>query len=104
MPSCLDMANPEDGKKKGHNITATKRSSADQLRFGAPKSLKVMLVRAKACVTNWRRKNNTAGLKSFGLESIAADIVRDAENVIDTAFQRATRRTQRFIRRMRVWI
>jgi hypothetical protein len=42
------MANPEDGKKKAHDMTVIKRSSADQLRNGAGKGRKVMLVWDKA--------------------------------------------------------
>ncbi len=38
------MANPEDGKKKAHDVTVIKRSTAEQLRNGAPKGRKVMLV------------------------------------------------------------
>ena len=48
--SCLGMANPEDGKKKAHDMTVIKRSSADQLRNGAGKGRKVMLVWDKACI------------------------------------------------------
>ena len=48
--SCLDMANPEDGKKKAHYMTVIKRSSADQLRNSAPVGRKVMLVWDKACI------------------------------------------------------
>ena len=48
--SCLGMANPEDGKKKAHDMTVIKRSSADQLRNGAPVGRKVMLIWDKACI------------------------------------------------------
>jgi len=43
--SCLGMSNPEDGKKKAHDMTVIKRSTADQLRNGAPKGRKVMLIK-----------------------------------------------------------
>jgi hypothetical protein len=35
--ACLDMANPEDAKKKAHDITIIKRNSADALRYGVAK-------------------------------------------------------------------
>jgi hypothetical protein len=31
------MANPEDAKKKAHDITIIKRNSADALRYGVAK-------------------------------------------------------------------
>ena len=46
--SCLGMANPEDGKKKPHDVTVIKRSTAEQRRNGAPKGRKVTLVWDKA--------------------------------------------------------
>jgi hypothetical protein len=42
------MANPEEGKKKAHDLTVIKRSTADQLRNGAPMGRKVMLIWDKA--------------------------------------------------------
>jgi len=62
--SCLGMANPEDGKKKAHDMTVIKRSSADQLRNGAPKGRKVMLVWDKACIDyrHWHKLKHTYGI------------------------------------------
>ncbi len=48
--SCLDMANPEDGKKKAHDTTIIKRNSAKSLRYGAATGRRVMLVWDKACI------------------------------------------------------
>ena len=49
-------------------------------------------------------KKQQGRIKSSGLEFIAAGIIRAAGNFINTALQRATQRTQRFIRWVRVWI
>lgn len=68
--SCLGMANPEDGKKKAHDMTVIKRSSADQLRNGAPKKRKVMLVWDKACINyhHWYKLKHTYGIYFITLE------------------------------------
>lgn len=68
--SCLGMANPEDGKKKAHDMTVIKRSSADQLRNGAPVGCKVMLVWDKACIDyrHWFKLKHTYGIYFITLE------------------------------------
>ena len=68
--SCLGMANPEDGKKKAHDMTVIKRSSADQLRNGAGKGRKVMLVWDKACIDyhHWHKLKHTYGIYFVTLE------------------------------------
>ena len=68
--SCLGMANPEDGKKKAHDITVIKRSTADQLRNGAPKGRKVMLIWDKACIDYrlWYKLKHTYGIHFITLE------------------------------------
>ena len=68
--SCLGMANPEDGKKKAHDMTVIKRSSADQLRNGAPKGRKVMLIWDKACIDyrHWFKLKHTYGIYFVTLE------------------------------------
>lgn len=68
--SCLGMANPEDGKKKAHDITVIKRSSAEQLRNGAPVRRKVMLVWDKACIDyrHWHKLKHTYGVYFITLE------------------------------------
>jgi hypothetical protein len=68
--SCLGMANPEDGKKKAHDMTVIKRSSADQLRNGAPKGRKVMLIWDKACINyrHWFKLKHTYGIYFITLE------------------------------------
>ncbi|MBC8128555.1 MAG: hypothetical protein H8M99_15560 [Gloeobacteraceae cyanobacterium ES-bin-144] len=62
--SCFGMANPEDGKKKAHDMTVIKRSSADQFRNGASKSRKVMLIWNKACIDyrHWFKLKHTYGI------------------------------------------
>ena len=68
--SCLDMANPEDGKKKAHDITVIKRRTADELRYGAAKGRKVMLVWDKACIDYhlWHTLKHTHGIYFLTLE------------------------------------
>lgn len=68
--SCLGMANPEDGKKKAHDITVIKRSSAEQLRNGAPVGRKVMLVWDKACIDyrHWHKLKHTYGVYFVTIE------------------------------------
>lgn len=77
--SCLGMANPEDGKKKAHDMTVIKRSSADQLRNGAGKGRKVMLVWDKACIDYhyWHKLKHTYGIYFVTLEksNSAAEIL-----------------------------
>ncbi len=62
--SCLGMANPEDGKKKAHDMTVIKRSSAEQLRNGAPKGREVMLIWDKASIDyrHWFKLKHTYGI------------------------------------------
>jgi Transposase DDE domain len=68
--SCLGMANPEDGKKKAQDMTVIKRSSADQLRNGAPKGRKVMLIWDKACIDyrHWFKLKHNYGIYFITLE------------------------------------
>jgi len=83
--SCLGMANPEDGKKKAHDMTVIKRSSADQLRNGAVKGRKVMLVWDKACIDyrHWFKLKHTYGIYFITMEksNSAAEIC--SENLIE---------------------
>ncbi len=85
--SCLGMANPEDGRKKAHDITVIKRSSADQLRNGAPKGRKVMLIWDKACIDyrHWYKLKHTHGIYFVTLEksNSAAEIC--SVNQLDTS-------------------
>lgn len=62
--SHLDIATPEDGKKKAHDITIIKRAEVDALRYGAAKGRKVMLVWDKACMDYqlWYRLKQTHGV------------------------------------------
>lgn len=68
--SCLDMANPEDGKKKAHDITVIKRRTAGELRYGAAKGRKVLLVWDKACIDYqlWHTLKHTHGIYFLTLE------------------------------------
>ena len=72
--SCLDMSNPQDGKKKAHDMTVIKRSSADKLRYGAEKRRKVMLVWDKACIDYhlWHRLKHSHGIYFITLENPTA--------------------------------
>ena len=69
-PSCLDMANPEDGKKKAHDITVIKPRTARELRYGAAKGRKVLLVWDKACIDYhlWHALKHTHGIYFLTLE------------------------------------
>ena len=68
--SCLDMANSEDGNKKAHDITVIKRRTAEQLRYGAAKGRKVLLVWDKACIDYhlWHTLKHTHGIYFLTLE------------------------------------
>ena len=68
--SCLAMAEPKDGKKKEHDMAAIKRSSAEQLRNGAPVGRKVMLIWDKACIDyrHWHKLKHTYGIYFITLE------------------------------------
>jgi IS4 transposase len=62
--SCLAMAEPKDGKKREHDMSAIKRSSAEALRYGAANGRKVMLVWDKACIDyqHWFKLKHTYGI------------------------------------------
>lgn len=83
--SCLGMANPEDGKKKAHDMTVIKRSSADQLRYGAPKGRKVMLVWDKACIDyrHWFKLKHTYGIYFLTLEKSNSAAETCSINLVD---------------------
>ncbi len=68
--SCLDMATPDDGKKKAHDITVIKRAAVDELRYHAPIGRKVMLVWDKACIDYrlWYNLKHTYGIYFLTLE------------------------------------
>jgi DDE family transposase len=76
--SHLYLATPDDGKKKVHDITAIKRSTAEELRYGAAKGRKVMLVWDKACIDYqlWFRLKHTYGIYFLTMEKVnsAAEI------------------------------
>ncbi len=81
------MANPEDGKKTAHDMTVINRSSAEQLRNGAPKGQKVMLIWDKACIDyhHWYKLKHTYGIYFITLEksNSAAEIC--STNQIDAS-------------------
>lgn len=83
--SCLDLVKPEDGKKKVHDVTVIRRSSADTLRNGAAKGRKMMLVWDKACIDYrlWFDLKHTHGIYFITLEkeNSAAEIC--SENLLD---------------------
>lgn len=68
--SCLDLVKPNDGKKKAHDVTVIRRSSVEQLRYGARKGRKVMLAWDKACIEYrlWFRLKNTYGIYFITME------------------------------------
>ena len=83
--SCLAMAEPENGKKREHDITAIKRSTADALRYGAATGRKVMLVWDKACIDyrHWSRLKHTYGIyfTTCAKSNSAAEII--SANLLD---------------------
>jgi hypothetical protein len=83
--SCLGMANPEDGKKKAHDMTVIKRSSVDQLRNDAPKGRKVMLVWDKACIDyrHWFKLKHTYGIYFVTLEKSNSTAETCSINLLD---------------------
>lgn len=85
--SCLGMANPEDGKKTAHDMTVIKRSSADQLRNGAPKGKKVMLIWDKACINynHWHKLKHSYGIYFITLEKSNSTAETCSTNHIDVS-------------------
>jgi len=83
--SCLGMSNPEDGKKKAHDMTVIKRSTADQLRNGASKGRKVKLVWDKACIDyrHWFKLKHTYGIYFVTLEKSNSMAENCSINAID---------------------
>ena len=83
--SCLGMANPEDGKKKAHDVTVIKRSTAEQLRNDAPKGRKVMLVWDKACIDYqlWSKLKHTYGIYFITLEKSNSAAKICSQNLLD---------------------
>jgi len=82
------MAEPEDGKKREHDITAIKRSTAEALRYGAATGRKVMLVWDKACIDyrHWSRLKHTYGIyfttcekSNSAAEIIAVNLLNHSE-------------------------
>jgi hypothetical protein len=68
--SCLDLVKLADGKKKAHDTTVIRRSTAAQLRYHAAKGRKVMLVWDKACIDYhlWHKLKHTHGIYFVTLE------------------------------------
>lgn len=83
--SCLDMANAEDGKKKAHDITVIKRRTAQELRYGAAKGRKVLLVWDKACIDYhlWHTLKHTHGIYFLTLEKSNSAATICSVNQID---------------------
>lgn len=83
--SCLDMATPEDGKKKAHDVTVIRRATAEKLRYGAANGRKVMLSWDKACIDYqlWYHLKHTYGIYFLTMEksNSAAEIC--SENLLD---------------------
>ncbi len=66
----IDMASPEDGRKTEHDMRMLKRTSAKQLRNGAPNGVKVMYVWDKACIDYvfWDGLKNSYGIYVVTME------------------------------------
>ncbi len=83
--SCLDLVKPDYGKKKTHDVTVIRRSTAAILRNGAAKGRKVMLVWDKACIDYqlWFDLKHTHGIYFITLEkeNSAAEIC--SANLVD---------------------
>ena len=86
--SCFPLAVPPDGKKKVHDVRAIKRSSAKELRNGASKGRKVMLVWDKACIDShlWHALKHTYSVYFLSMEKsnsaaeiISTDLLDDTE-------------------------
>jgi hypothetical protein len=62
--SCLALTEPKAGKKKEHDMSVIKRSSAEALRYGAATGRKVLLVWDKACIDyrHWAKLKHTYGI------------------------------------------
>jgi hypothetical protein len=83
--SCLDLVKPEDGKKKVHDITVIRRSTAQTLRHAAPAGRKVMLVWDKACIDYrlWFHLKNTYGIYFITLEKENSTAEICSKNLVD---------------------
>ena len=67
--STLAIADPEEGKKKEHDMKVIKRSEASELRYEAQKGEITMLVWDKACIDyeEWQRRK-TQGIRFITME------------------------------------
>jgi IS4 transposase len=85
--SCLPLAVPPDGKKKVHDVKAIKRSSAEELRYGAPKGRKVMLIWDKACIDYHLcyKLKHTHGIYFLTLEKSNSAAKVCSANMVDRA-------------------
>jgi hypothetical protein len=68
----IDMASPKDGRKTEHDMRMLKRTSAGQLRNGAPNGMKAMYVRDKASIDYvfWEGMKNSHGIYVITMEKI----------------------------------
>lgn len=83
----LGMATPEDGKKKARDITIIKRRTADELRYGAAKGRKVMLVRDKARIDYhlWHTLKHNHGIYFLTLEKSNSTATACSQDMLDRA-------------------
>jgi hypothetical protein len=60
----LALGQPDEGKKKAHDITILKRSTAQVLRNGAPNGRRILYVWDKACIDYhlWATLKNNSGI------------------------------------------
>jgi hypothetical protein len=88
--SCLDLVKPEDGKKKAHDTTVIRRSTAQTLRNAAPKGRRMMLVWDKACIDYhlWFDLKYTYGIYFITLEKTNSAAEVCSENLVDRSDSR----------------
>jgi IS4 transposase len=79
------MATPKDGKKKEHDITMLKRTAARELRHGAPRGTKVMIVWDKAIIDYylWNGMKNSFGVYFTTMEKSNSAAETCSENLVD---------------------
>ncbi len=82
---CLDLVRPDDGKKRVHDTTVIRRSTAEALRNGAPKGRRVMLVWDKACIDYhlWHDLKHTSGTYFITMEKDNSAAVDCSDNLVD---------------------
>ena len=83
--SLLDTTQPEFGRKKEHDAKLIKRMTADQLRYGASKGRKVMLVWDKACIDyrTWSKLKAQHGVYFITMEKSNSSAMNNSGDICD---------------------